>query len=81
MLLGEMADSEAGAGSKEVLEKLRKIERGAGKGRGENKKRGREEKGRKKKKKQKPDSSYLSQEMKVNIRSSVRLMAVTLDHL
>lgn len=81
MPLGEIADSRAGAGSKEVLEKVRAIERGGERSKGENEEREWEGKGRKKKRKQKPNSHYLSQEIKVNINSIVTLMAVTLDEL
>lgn len=42
VLLGEMADCRAGAGSKEVLEKVRETERRGEKGKGENKGRERE---------------------------------------
>lgn len=79
--LGEMADFRAGAGSKEVLEKVRETERGGERSRREKEEREWKGKGRKKNRKQKPNSHYLSREIKVNINSIVTLMAVTLDEL
>lgn len=55
VLLGEMADSRAGR--KEVLEKDRETERGAGEGRRKNREGGRQGKGRKKKTKNLMDTS------------------------
>lgn len=85
LLLGEMTDSWAGAGSKTMLEKVlekerkRKREREGGSCREGVRRDEREEKGREKKRKQKPDSHHLSQEIKVIIHSDVMLMACTLD--